>query len=93
MKSFQSVSVQSPEDPEDFKDETPEQNSNMWRCCLCGTSDRNCLRFSTTAILSSFIMIFSTGMIAFVDLTCPEQNTFVGLITLILGFWMKSPLD
>lgn len=65
----------------------------LWRCCICGTSDRNCLRFSITAILSSFIMIFSAGMLAFVDLPCPEQNTFVGLITLVLGYWLKSPLD
>lgn len=64
-----------------------------WKCCLCGTSDRNCLRFSITAILSGFIMIFSAGMLAFADLPCPEQNTFVGLITLVLGYWLKSPLD
>ena len=66
---------------------------DLWRCCLCGTSDRNCLRFSITAILSGFIMLFSAGMLAFANLPCPEQNTMVGLITLTLGYWLKSPLD
>ena len=65
----------------------------VWRCCLFGDSNPNCLRFSITASISCFILFFSSGMLAFVELPCPEQNTFTGLITLILGYWLKSPLD
>ena len=64
-----------------------------WHCCLFGDSNPNALRFSITAGLSCFIMLFSAVMLAFMNLPCPEQNTFVGLITLVLGYWLKSPLD
>ena len=73
--------------------EDVERNSQIWKCCLFGTSDRNCVRFITIAAFSFFIIGFSASMLAFADLPCAEQNTFVGLITLILGFWLKSPLD
>ena len=67
--------------------------TNEWHCCLFGDSNPNALRFSITAGLSCFIMGFSACMLAFVDLPCSEQNTFIGLITLVLGYWLKSPLD
>ena len=69
------------------------RRKDLWKCCICGTSDRNCLRFSITAILSGFVLIFSSAMLAFADLPCSEQNTMVGLMTLTLGYWLKSPLD
>ena len=73
----------------------PERVSitRVWHCCLFGDSNPNALRFSITAGLSCFILLFSSGMLAFADLPCQEQNTFVGLITLVLGYWLKSPLD
>ena len=75
---------------------SPDERNNTktkWKCCLLGTSDPSCLRFSISAILSSFVMIFASSMLAFARLDCPEQNTYIGLITLILGYWLKSPLD
>ena len=70
-----------------------DKKKELWKCCICGTSDRNCLRFSITAILSGFVLLFSSAMLAFADLPCSEQNTMVGLMTLTLGYWLKSPLD
>lgn len=64
-----------------------------WKCCLLGSSNPNCLRFSISAFLSSFVMIFSAVMLGFKNLDCPEQNTYISLITLVLGYWLKSPLD
>lgn len=83
-KTFQAVPVQNPDEID------VERNSNIWNCCLFGSSDRNCLRFITITSLSFFIIGFSAAMLAFADLPCEEQHTFVGLITLILGFWLKS---
>jgi len=84
---FSEVAVQNPDEID------VERNSNIWNCCLFGSSDRNCLRFITITSLSFFIVGFSASMLAFADLPCQEQHTFVGLITLILGFWLKSNLD
>lgn len=67
--------------------------NTQWRCCLCGISDRGALRFAMTAMLSTLLMLFSCGMLAFANPPCSEQNTFVGLITLTIGYWLKSPLD
>jgi hypothetical protein len=69
------------------------RDPHMWHCCLWGGSDRRALRFCMTALLSSTLMLFSCGMIALADLSCAEQNTFVAMITLTIGYWLKSPLD
>jgi len=79
-------------DIEDTSQNTSE--SNKWRCCcLPYTSHPKCVRISIIASLSFFILIFSSCMLAFKDLDCNEQHTYIGLITLISGFWMRSPLD
>lgn len=70
------------------------RDPHIWRCCLCGGSDRRALRFCMTASLSTMLMLFSCGMIAFAkDLGCSDKQTFVGMITLTIGYWLKSPLD
>lgn len=84
MSEFTAVPVETP---------VAQTITREWHCCLFGDSNPNALRFSITASLSCFIMLFSASMLAFTNLPCSEQNTFIGLITLVLGYWLKSPLD
>jgi hypothetical protein len=50
---FNSVPVQNPDEID------VERNSNMWNCCLFGSSDRHCLRFIAITSLSFFIVGFN----------------------------------
>lgn len=79
--------------PKNERRSSRDVSNTQWRCCLCGISDRGALRFTMTAVLSTILLLFSCGMLAFANLPCPEQHTFVGLITLTIGYWLKSPLD
>lgn len=79
--------------PQNEREGRGELTRTQWRCCLCGISDRGALRFAMTAVLSTILLLFSCGMLAFADLPCSETQTFVGLITLTIGYWLKSPLD
>ena len=67
--------------------------SNLWKTCLCGSSDKRLLTFVAMITISISILVFCFFMIANRSLTCPELNTYIGLISLILGVWLKSPLS
>lgn len=68
-------------------------NVNLWKTCLCGSSDRRLLTFVANLSISISILVFCFFMIGNRSLSCPELNTYIGLISLILGVWLKSPLS
>ena len=65
---------------------------NQWKVCCGGSTDRRVLTFVASLSLSTIIMIFSCYQLTR-GLDCSQENTYIGLITLIIGFWMKSPLS
>ena len=67
--------------------------SNLWKTCLCGSSDKRLLTFVAMITISISILVFCFFMIANRSLTCPELQTYVGLISLIIGVWLKSPIS
>lgn len=67
--------------------------SNLWKTCLCGSSDKRLLIFTANLSISISILVFCFFMIGNRTLSCPELQTYVGLISLILGIWVKSPLS
>ena len=68
-------------------------NPNLWKTCLCGSSDKRLLTFVAMISISISILVFCFFMIANRSLSCPELNTYISLISLILGIWVKSPLS
>ena len=78
----------------DINNDTVERQSTfLWKTCLCGSSDRRLLTFVANLSISISILSFCFFMIGNRSLSCPELNTYVGLISLILGVWLKSPLS
>ena len=68
-------------------------NKEIWKCCTGTMSDKRLLRFVAMLGITGPVLLFSIAMLSMRDLSCPEQNTFIGLITLILGTWLKSPIE
>ena len=67
------------------------KNNNNWKTCMGSSSDKRLLTFIATLIISVSVLNFSFFMIANRSLSCPELNTYVSLISLVIGIWLKSP--
>ena len=73
---------------EEIKD---EENGHLWRSCCGVVSDRRLLVFSSNLSISLIILLFSFYKLN-QDLDCSHENLYVGFISLILGYWIKSPI-
>jgi len=69
-----------------------KNDNNEWKTCCGRTSDRRLLQFIASLSISILILIFSCYKLS-QELGCTTENVYVGLITLIIGFWVKSPID
>ena len=77
--------------PQPKEEESIEPENKYKCCCFRSSTDKRLLIFSASLSLSLIIIIFSCYQL--VNLTgCHEQNTYVGLLTLILGIWLRSPI-
>ena len=72
--------------------ENKHSDTNIKTCCN-RTSDSRLLKFIATFSITSIIIIFSCYQLSKPDISCPDQNTYVGLITLLIGIWLKSPMS
>ena len=70
----------------------PSLNGNQWKVCCGGSTDRRVLTFIASLSLSLIVMIFSCYQLT-QDLNCSQENIYVGFITFLMGFWVKSPLS
>ena len=68
------------------------ESSNLWKLCTCGTIDKRLLIFAGNFSISIIMLSFSIVKLS-TSKECEEQNTYVGIITLILGIWVKSPMS
>ena len=68
-----------------------KNNDNQWHSCCFKTSDKRLLKFISIFTISISVLIFSFYKLS-TDITYDEQNTYIGLITLIIGIYIKSPV-
>ena len=64
----------------------------MLKTCCNNSTDKRLLRFGATLLVSMTFIIFSFYQLTQIE-ECHTQNLYVGLITLIIGFWIKSPIE
>ena len=64
---------------------------NQYRTCCGAMSDKRLLIFISSLSISLLILCFSCYKLAHNN-DCQNQNTYVGLISLIIGIWIKSPI-
>ena len=72
--------------------ENKQEDNNIKTCCG-RTSDSRLLKFIASFSITSIIVIFSCYQLSKEGISCPDQNTYIGLITLLIGIWLKSPLS
>lgn len=71
---------------------TQAENENQYKTC-CGTvSDKRLLVFISSLSISLLILTFCCYQLVNKE-DCQSQNTYVGIITLIIGIWLKSPVS
>ena len=56
----------------------------------CLTIDRNAVVFFATLGISLIMIAFCIFQLTTSE-SCQTQNTYIGLLTLVLGIWIKSP--
>lgn len=66
-----------------------KESTVIWRSC-CLEMDKRAVMFFTTLGISVAVMIFCGVKLSFAD-TCDETNTWMALLTFILGIWIKTP--
>lgn len=68
-----------------------ERSDNIWRSCCNLKSDKRLLVFSSNLTISLILLFFSIYKLN-QELNCTDQNLYVGFISLITGYWIRSPL-
>jgi hypothetical protein len=73
----------------DIENNTTE---NQLQSCCGRTSDKRLLVFIASIIISISVVGFSCVQLVLLD-DCHSQNTYISLLTLIVGVWIKSPIS
>ena len=69
--------------------EVESKIDNEYKSC-CLVMDKRALSFFSTLSISFTVIVFCIVKLSIVE-SCEEQNTYIGLLTLILGIWIRSP--
>jgi hypothetical protein len=78
-------------DNDDDGDVSNSENQLMF--CTGHVTDRRLWILCLQSIISLLIISLCCFKLFDENLTCEQGNLYVGLITLITGIWMKSPID
>ena len=62
------------------------------KTCTGLTTDKRLITLITSTLISLMVISFSCYQLAANKLDCSTQHTYVGLLTLIIGIWLKSPV-
>lgn len=69
-----------------------QEADTQLKTCTGLTTDKRLVVLLASVIISFIVVTFSCYMLAANKLDCSSQHTYVGLLTLIIGIWLKSPL-
>ena len=72
--------------------DTARQKNKWTMCCSERKTDARLLTFVASFIVTMTLLIFSCYQLTHVD-DCQSENLYTGLITLVIGVWIKSPLS
>ena len=73
----------------DLEHQTPIDQQNTWNSC-CLTLDRRATVFFSTLTISLIIIAFCITKLVMAR-SCEEANTWISLLTFILGIWVIQP--
>jgi hypothetical protein len=81
-----------PIDNEGNKSPTHIHSGDQWRSCSGCLIDKNLLVFSSQLTISVTIIVFALYQLT-VSRTCERDSLYAGIVSLILGCWLPSPVS
>jgi hypothetical protein len=81
-----------PIDNEENKRSNPIHSGELWRSCSGCLCDKNLLVFSSQLTISVTIIVFALYQLS-VSRTCERDSLYAGIVSLILGCWLPSPVS
>ena len=77
---------------ENEDDEKKEDESNLYKSCCNVPSDKRLLTFIAMFSISILTLGFSFSQIARGDIGKEKEIFYTGLISLVVGIWVRSPV-
>lgn len=71
------------------KEEVAAELETTWKSC-CVLVDRSAVVFFSTLSISLIVIAFCIFQLIRLE-DCQSQSTYLGLLGLIIGVWLKSP--
>ena len=62
-------------------------------CCFNSGTDKRLYILIVQTVISIGVIIFCSVMLSDENISCERGQTFVSLISLIIGYWIKSPVS
>ena len=69
--------------------EVQSKIDNEYKSC-CLTIDKRALSFFSTLFISLIVITFCIIKLSLNE-SCESQNTYISLLTFVVGIWVKSP--
>ena len=73
--------------------ESIRDDNRLESCCFTNSTDKRLYVLIVQTIISIGIIVFCSVMLADPEINCERGNTFVSLLSLVFGYWLKSPLS
>ncbi len=70
-----------------------QHNKYRLESCIGGSTDKRLYILVVQTIISISLVIFSLVMLSDKSLDCSKDNLYSSILTLIVGYWIKSPLS
>lgn len=61
--------------------------------CCSGTSDKRFHTLIIQSVISLSVITLSIVKLSDHTLNCEQTNVYIGLLTMMIGIWVKSPLS
>jgi hypothetical protein len=74
-------------------DESIRNDNRLESCCFTNSTDKRLYVLIVQTIISIGLIIFCSVMLSDPEINCERGNTFVSLLSLVFGYWLKSPLS
>lgn len=78
----------------DFKIDVKEKikDEDKIETCCSGTSSKKFYILIVQSVISGGVITLSLVKLSNEHLDCSQTNVYVGLLTMLIGIWIKSPL-
>lgn len=76
-------------------DDSYDHTEHELKSCCCGgqTTDKRLYILVTQSVMSACVLALCLYRLSDPNMKCEGTATYMSLLTLVIGYWCKSPLD